>query len=320
MSKRENEKLKRKGQPRTMKKILVCSALVLLGISATFAQRRVKIKPAAKSKPIIFAVINDGQTLEPIGAIDKGELVPTVGGDSETKALTGFGKTYYKSQTVYNLIFGGAKNGTVTVKSFNPAADCGKNLATVTAASGKAKIKGLVMALATNETPLKSASGVRRMPTAAERGEIETLVRDEFTKQKVSTNALKNLHYHNLTALDADNDGKAELVGSYWVENSATERNLLFFIAEKDKSGKYNFGYSDYKKVTPQEVMSGELKDLDNGIYNELLLDDFEYDGDSTAEIFTITQGFEGNNFTVYSRREGKWVKAFEGSNYHCAY
>ncbi|MGI9036724.1 MAG: hypothetical protein ACR2GD_11885 [Pyrinomonadaceae bacterium] len=304
-----------------IKKILLCATLILLGISAASAQKRAKTASAAKPQPIIFAVLNDGKTLEPIGEIDKDKLVPTIGGDADTKALMNFGNAYYRPKTTYNLIFGGAKSGAVTVKSFNPKSDCGKNLADVSTVSSKSQIKGLVMALATNKTPSQTASGLRRMPTAAERTEIETLVRAEFAKQKVSADALKNLHYHNLTALDVDNDGKAEMVGSFWAESAPNERDLLFFIAEKDKSGKYNFGYSEYRKVKSEQLMSGaEIKSLDEGVDNELLLDVLAYGGDPAAKIFTVVQGFEGNNFNVYSKRGGKWTRVFEGSNYHCAY
>lgn len=302
-----------------MKKLLVGSTLILLAISMTFAQKSKQTKTSVKPKPIVFAVLNDGQTLEPIGQIDAGELVATVNGGDEAKSLTKFANTYYKPKTVYNLIFGSATNGTVTVKSYNSKSECGKNLADVTTQSTKIKLKGLVMGLATNEKTAKTASGVRRLPTAVERTEIESLVRAEFTKQKVAANAIKNLHYYNLTAIDVDNDGKAEMVGSFWVESSAKERNLLFFIADKNSEGKYVFGYSDYAKVTPADLMSGELKDLDE-LGGELLLDSLEYDGDTTAEIFTINKAFEGNNFHVYSRRDGKWTRVFDGYNYHCAY
>lgn len=292
--------------------------IITISIAAAAAQKK---RPAVKSKPkpIIFAVLNDGQTLEPIGEIDKGELTATVNGGDEPKILTSFTNTYYKPKAVYNLIFGGAKNGAVTVVSSSAKSDCAKNMATVTTQSVKAKLKGFVMALATGETPLKTASGVRRLPTAAERFAIETLVRAELLKQGVSTAAVKNLKYYNLTALDVDSDGKAEMVGSFWAETSAKERNLLFFIAEKDAGDKYEFGYSDYAKVTPENLMSGEMKDLDE-LGGELLLDALEYNGDTTAEIFTIKRAFEGNNFQVYSRQDGKWTKVFEGYNYHCAY
>jgi len=304
-----------------MKKINASILLVIFiaSLVSQIAAQRKRPPVKEKPKPIVFAVLNDGQTLEPIGVISKSELTATANGGDEPKVLTTFVNTYYKPQTTYNLIFGGAMNGKVTVKSSSPNSDCGKNLATVTTQSAKAKLKGMVMGLATNETKLIPAKGVRRLPTAAERSEIESLVRAEFAKQKVSANSLKKLQYYNLTALDVDDDGEAEMVGSFWVESSAKERNLLFFIADKE-SGKYQFGYSEYKKITPDEMMSGDLKDLDTGIGSELLLDALEYNGDTTAEIFTINKAFEGNNFTVYSRRDGKWTKVFEGYNYHCAY
>ncbi len=300
-------------------KLAVFCVLIFLSVSAAIAQKRTTQKPAAKPKPIIFAILNDGQTLEPIGEIDKGKLVATANGGDEPKVVTSFANKYYKPKTVYNLIFGGAANGTVTIDSYDSKSDCGKNLAQVSTKSAKAKLKGFVMGLATGEATAKTASGTRRLPTNAERSEIESLVRAEFTKQGVSPTAVKNLKYYNLTALDVDNDGKAEMVGSFWVETSAKERNLLFFIAGRDDGDKYKFSYSDYKKITPDDVMSGELKDLDE-LGGELLLDVLDYNNDATAEIFTISRAFEGNNFQVYSRQNGKWTKVFEGYNYHCAY
>ena len=295
--------------------------MVLLTNSIIFSQKRGKAKPAVKPKAIIFAVIDDGERMEPIAEIGKGKLVQAMGGDGDEKSLLNFSKNYYKPKSTYNLVFGGAKNGTVTVVSSNPKSDCGKNAASITTQSAKAKLKGLVMGLATNDMPQKTASGLRRLPTPAERSEIESLVRAEFVKQGISANAVKNLKYHNLTALDVDNDGIAEMVGSFWAENSADERNLLFFLAEKSKGGKYSFGYSEYQKITPDQVMSGELKDLDTeAMINELLLDALDYNGDKTAEVFTVVKAFEGYNYNVYSRQNGKWTKVFESSNYHCAF
>lgn len=298
-------------------KLSVCGALILLTASAAIAQKRAAPKPTPK--PIVFAVINDGEVIEPIGEIEKGKIVQTTGGDGDEKSLLNFSRSYYKPKTTYNLIFGGAKNGTITIVGSDPKSDCGKNSATVTTQSAKAKLKGFVMALATAEMPPKSASGTRRLPTAIERTAIESLVRAEFAEQGVSTSAAKNLKYYNLTALDIDSDGKAEMVGSYWVETSPKERNLLFFIADKDNRGEYKFGYSEYTKVTPDKLMSGEMKDLDE-LGGELLLDVFDYDGDAADEIFTVNKAFEGNNFHVYRRQAGKWARVFEGYNYHCAY
>ncbi|HQU85410.1 MAG TPA: hypothetical protein PKY59_19875 [Pyrinomonadaceae bacterium] len=302
-----------------LSKLTALSLIGLMSSTAIFAQRGKKPAPPQKPKTVVFAVLNDGRTLEPIGFIDKGELVEASNGSDDGAKLKKFSTTYYKPKTAYTLVFGGVDAGNVTVVKNDPTAECSTNLAEATYVSPKAKLKGMVMGLATNAA-VKKGTGVRRLPTATERAEIETLVRAEFVKNKVSAADAKTLKYHNLTALDVDSDGKAEMVGSFWVETSATERALLFFIADKGANGKYKFGYSEFRLVKQDEVMSGEIKSLDEGIYHELLLDTMEYDGDKTDEIFTYIQSFEGASFNAYSRREGKWVKSYDFANYHCGY
>ncbi len=293
------------------------TAAILVFTLTNFAQKRQTAPP--KSPTVIFAVTNAGKTIEPIAVIENGELKDASESAGSEEAAATFSKNYYKLKTTYDLIFGAAANGTVTIKSSNPKAECSKNLADITTVSSKAKMSQWVMGLAVSPKALKNGSGVRRMPTAAERAEIESLVRAEFVKQKVSAKAAKLLKYYNLTALDADNDGKAEMVGSYYVDSSAKEKNMLFFIAEKGADGKYGFGYSEYAKVTPDQVMSGNLKDLDT-LGGELLIDALDYNDDGTAEIFTISSAFEGNNFHAYNHKDGKWARVYEGYNYHCAY
>lgn len=273
---------------------------------------------AQTKKPIIFAVLNDGRTLEPIVQVENGKLV-----ELESNAENGwkdFSKNYYKPKTFYNLIFGGITGGKVSVINGPMEGDCASNMASVTTVSAKAKLKGLVMALATDMPVKKGTSGTRRTPTLAERTELEKIVRAEMTKQKVSAANLKGLRYHNLTALDVNNDKNAEFVGSYWLPTAKTERALLFFIAEKGADGKFAFTFSQFDLVKQADVMSNDIKDIDKGIFHELLLDTFDADGDGTAEIFTIGQAFEGNNFRIYKREADKWTKVKEIYNYHCGY
>jgi hypothetical protein len=296
----------------------VCISIVLLLVFTAAAQtKRPPIKP--KAKKIIFAVLNDGRTLEPIAFVDKGELTPATGGDAEPKVLADFAKTYYKPKGIYKMVFGGVDAGTVTIKSSDAKTECSPHTAQISWQSAKAKLRGMVMALATDLPMNKNASGLRRLPSAAERPEIEAMVRAEFTKNGVAASALRNLRSHNLTALDVDNDKTAELVGTYWVETAPTTRVMLFFIAEKN-GGKYAFGHSEFETVKQEDVMSGDIKNVDEGIYHELLLDIFDYDGDGTSEVFTYSQSFEGAGFSAYRRDSGKWTRVFEGANYHCAY
>jgi hypothetical protein len=289
--------------------ILLLISLMVVSVAA--AQRpRPTPKPPVKSKSIVFAVTDSGKELEPIAFISNGKLV-------EAPPQNNFKSLYYKPKASYSVVFGGAANGKVSVLKAM-SGDCAGNRANA-AVQSKAKLNDTVMALATNSS-VASGTGVRRLPTAAERTEIEKLVRAEFTKQKVSATMQKELRYQNLTALDIDKDGKAELVGSYWLAPGDKDRRMLFFIADKDASGKYSFGFSEYQHVTPDKVMSGDVKDTDQGIYHELLIDALDYDNDGRSEIFTMISAFEGNNFHVFRRQGGKWVKTFESYNYHCAY
>lgn len=293
--------------------------MILLSVSTIQAQKGRVVKPApTKAKPVIFAVLFDGKTIEPIGFIEKGKLVEPPGGDSESKILKSFAGIYYKPKTKYDLIFGSGTDGKVEIIK-SSIGECSGNSAEVTVRPVKAKLKGFVMALATNAPVKAKSSTVRRLPTATERAEIEKLVRAEFVKQSVPSAVLKELRYHNLTAVDVDNDGKVELIGSFWVAPKADERDLLFFIAEKGGNGKYLFTHSDYSANKPEDLMSGDVKDLDT-MGGELLLDVLDYDNDGVSEIFTTTQAFEGRNFAVYRRETGKWTKTFESYNYRCGY
>ena len=300
---------------------IIAFVVVLTGLLATYTfGQKARPKPVAKVKPIIFAVISDGGTVEPVAFVDNGKLVQPVSGGEEEAKLTFFNKNYYKPKAAYGLIFGGSNAGTVTIKSSDPKSECSANMAEVTTVTTRAKLKGNVMALATNAVATKKGSGVRRLPTAAERTEIEALVRAELAKQKIASSDAKTLKYQNLTAVDVDSDGLVELVGTFWVDTSTTSRALLFFIADKNSGGKYAFGFSEFQNMKQEDVMSGEISAVDTGVYQERLLDVFDYDNDGVAEVFTYIQAFEGASFNSYRREGGKWVLSFEGSNYHCGY
>lgn len=302
-------------------KNLLLSGCVAISCVVSFAiAQTAKGKPATAKTPI-FAVLGDGTSIEPIGYVDgRGRMTPAIDGASERRVLNAFHKTYFVKGTVYPLIFGGVPAGTVTLLSSNPAAECINFLGKTTAKTTRTPLKGNVMAIATAAKIAKPGSGVRRLPTAAERAEVEALVRAVYAKNGVPESATANLRSHNLTALDVDSDANAELVGTYWVDLSPTERGLLFFIAQRGADGKYAFGHSEYNKVAQSETMSEDIKDVDSGVYHERLLDIFDVDGDGTAEVFTYVMAFESAGFNVYRRRTTGWTRYFENSNYHCGY
>ncbi|HQZ83323.1 MAG TPA: hypothetical protein PLR83_08890 [Pyrinomonadaceae bacterium] len=298
---------------------LLAAMTVALCISSgtAFGQRKKTVKKPVPAKSVIFAVIDDGKTVSPIAVVSGGKLSEPAGGGDDAAKIEAFAKSYYKPKSSYRLIFGGAEAGTVRITSFDPKAECAKNTATVLVDSTKVKPKGFVMALATNVPSASKNAAFRRRPTETEKAEVEALVRREYEKNKLTP---KTLHFQNLTAIDTNGDGVAELVGSYWVEVDRLSRALLFFIAEKGKSGKYEFGYSDYRRFGQDGVMSGDIKDVDKGVYHELLVDYLDADGDGKAEVYTYTQSFEGAEFNVYHSDGSKWAKQYTFSDYRCAY
>ena len=290
-------------------------------LSATDGSAQSRKKSQASVKIPIFAVLNGGTTVEPIGYINsKGQMSGAVDGASERPILNAFHKSYYAKGKVFPLIFGGAPVGTATVVSADPSAECSNFLGEVRTKTSRTPLKGNVMALATVAQVKTSRKSERRAPTVQERSEIETLVRSEFAKQGLSKDAVAKLKSHNLTVLDVDGDSNPEFVGSYWIDVSATKRGLLFFIASRNSDGKIVVGHSAYNAVDQADTMSKDIKSVDEGVYHELLLDVFDVDGDGVAEVFTYTPSFEGAGFNVYKRSGKGWALHFEGSNYHCGY
>ena len=306
-----------------MSSLKLASATVVLTllVAASLPAQRTRPKAPPKRLPIVFAVLNDGTTVEPIGYVEKGTLTAAVDGATEAPKLSAFHRAFFKPESTYRLIFGGTNAGTVSIKSSDPKAECSSNTAQIVFTSQKVKLKGNVMALATDIATTTKGSGVRRLPTPAERAEIETLVREFLVAQKVTASAARNLKYHNLTAMDVDADGNAEMVGTFWADVSPTSRALLFFIANKEgTSGKYAFGFTDFRLIDQKDVMSGEISAVDSGVYHERLLDVLDVNNDGVAEVFTYIQSFEGVGFNAYRRANGKWTNIYEGSNYHCGY
>lgn len=297
-----------------MKKRNIVLALILSMVFATlgFAQK-------GETKKAIFAVLNNGKTLEPIAYIDKGKL-KEIGGETNPEEPFDLVNAFYKPKNTLNLIFGGINVGKATIVKDLKDSDCASNQAEISVSSLKVKPKGNLMALATNAVPKKQTNLIRKMPTANERKEINELVMREMKSKNVPIKNTGELRYHNLTKLDVDGDGNGEFVGTYWYETGAKKRSLLFFIAESDSAGPISMQFTAFNDYAEENVMSRDIKDVDDGIYHEFLLDMIDYDSDGQSEIFTISRGFESSNFNAYKRVEGKWNKVLETSNYHCGY
>src|SRR6476620_8462445 len=90
----------------------LCALAVFLTASAAFGQKP-KPTPQKPHPFVIFAVVNDGKTLEPIATVNKGKLEPTANGSDEAVVIAAFAKYYYKPGKKYQMLFGSAAAGTV---------------------------------------------------------------------------------------------------------------------------------------------------------------------------------------------------------------
>ncbi len=110
-----------------MRKFLVVLSLFSILSSVAFAQRK---KPKVAPRNTIFALLNDGKTLEPIAFIKSGKLME-LGEEASGENSKTFAKNHYKPKTSYNVIFGGKTVGTASVKKDFVGSDCAANQAEV---------------------------------------------------------------------------------------------------------------------------------------------------------------------------------------------
>ena len=220
-----------------MKKTFTSILLIFSLISPILAQAK---------KQIIFAVLNDGRALEPIVQVEKGKIVELQ--SNSENGWKDFSKMYYTPKTTYSLIFGGISAGKIDVVNGPNGGDCAANMAT-SPILPKSDSERFGDGFGNGYYTEKRKLGTRRLPTAEERTEIEKLIRAEMKNQKVSDANLKGLRSHNLTAIDANNDKKAEFVGSYWLPTAKTERAMMFIIAEKGADGKYALAHTDFQLI-----------------------------------------------------------------------
>lgn len=286
-----------------------------------------KAAPKGEPRPsaIVFAVTTGGgeMTIDPIlGLGPRGRVVPA--GNADEDGLKRFAADYYKPGRKYRLISGGGDAGTVIVKESKIGSDCFRTGASVEPQSA-GRLGGNVMGLATDSQTLGQRPPVRRAPTDEERAGVEKLARTLLAQKRVSAAQLRNLKTINLTALDFNSDGAAELVGTFKVARGKGAADLLFLLAESIGAAAgagYSAGLSNHVALKSADRPSPEVFDSagPGGLFSEILIDHLDIDGDGTGELFTHGQSLEGAQYKVYKKTRGRWSKLQEFYVYRCAY
>jgi hypothetical protein len=300
---------------------------IILSVAVPFAGSAPSAKALMQgggAKTVVFVVSQNVPayaSMIPILLIEQGQYKPPVAGDSDAAEIARFAAEYYGKGKKYRVLFGGGDAGSLTVQGATDS-ECERTAAKVSLRTS-AKLNKNVMALATNSDSLGRDAGSRRAPTPQERAAVLPLARNAFTQKGVPAALLSTLDVVNLTAMDLNGDGKAELVGSFVVKKTkgGQVRYVLFLIAEPDGNG-FKTGLANYERHTEKDIMSGANIDAigQGGIYTERLVDQLDLDGDGTAEVITITVGFEGDSYTIYQKKSGPWAKIYDFGNYRCAF
>jgi hypothetical protein len=309
----------------------ICATLAAfvfsLSLAGDFEKARAQQQRAAGAQDtVIFAVTrrrDAAYEFEPIATYRRGTFAGSITGESSPAELTRFANSYYRAGQSYRLIWGGAESGTVVAKQSQRESDCGKAAATADVQTS-VQLGGNRMALATNAPKLGLAKSSRRAPTDAERAQVKTHVERIFREKGVPAGALDKLKTINLTATDLNNDGTAELIGTYMIRRDGAEIFIdqLFVLAEPTAEGGVRVGVARHAQLKGTDFSDPESLESvgESAFQTEILLDQLDVDGDGAGEVFTISYSFEGTNYAIYKKGAKGWSRVQEFYNYRCAY
>ena len=311
---------------------VLLAALLTLSLASVFSLADGNRKPGgqmprpSQQKTVVFAVFGPGSEgasarMEPILILEGGKLTEPVSGGSDVEEINRFSNQHYRKGQKYRLLFGGAEAGAATVQKSIRDEECFRTGADISLQTD-AKLNRNVMALATNSESLGAGERSRRSPSAGERAQALELARTTFRQKGVAASLLPTMEVINLTAVDLDRDGKAELAGSFVVSKRTRkqERYVLFQLALPQGDG-YRAAFSNFEKFDEDAIMSGaSINAINQGVYVERLVEHLDLDGDRTNELVTTTTGLEGVTYYIYKRQSGAWAKVYEFGNYRCAF
>ncbi len=307
--------------------LLVGLLIVPLALLSSSVNSAVKTQ-ANQPSGVVFVVFGEkargvSPSMEPILILNGGKLSEPVSGGSDGDEIKRFSNEHYRKGARYRVLFGGAEAGTATITQSSINEECFRTGAEITLQTD-AKLNNNVMALATDSKSLGLAASERsrRAPTQAERAQALELARAAYKQKGVAAAMLPTMEVVNLTAIDLDRDGKAELAGSFVASKRTRgqERYAVFLLATPEGSN-YRTAFSNFNKVTEKDMMSGaSINAVNGGLYVERLVDHLDLDNDGTSELITTSTGLEGVTYYIYKRQNGAWNKVYEFGNYRCAF
>lgn len=261
---------------------------------------------AGRTNGILLSV-EKGETsgdfwVEPIAVVNKGEFEkPPDFCDRNSPEAQRFQSQYFKAGRTYQLLFGGANAGTITI---SPAiANFSGGIAEL---NGSLVLEEGDMALATNSTNLTKQSGYRRAPTQEERSAAEDLARSMFRGTGSSDDAASRMKLDSLTVAQLVQGGSPGLIGTAEVagENISKYNRFLFFVGAKQRNAA---AYSPYFTWYSHPHDDADAETLQ-------LVDVVDFDGRGTSALIVLVGYAETHRFQIYKPGAGSSPGAIGGA------
>jgi len=282
------------------------AGLLLLGaVVVGNSQGTRKAKPAAPglkkagatvAGTVVFCVtkFEEQVTLDPIVIYNNGQYSNPLP-DEDADFIRQVEAKYLRKGQKHRVIFGGAEAGTVTVGDRQEF-----GLTTSATMQSSIKLNNEVNALATSSPTLGTKQNSRRSPTTEERAAMMKLMSDALKLKKVGASVIAKAQVNNITAIDLDGDGKAELIGSFALGQENLPAHGLFLIAEQ-QNGQY------------QSAVTWYFKGSEENSQQRRLIDVLDLDGDGVAEVFVKGSYYESTDFIIYKKVKGVWKSVYQG-------
>jgi hypothetical protein len=157
------------------------------------------------------------------------------------------------------------------------------------------------MALAADSDSLGVPESSRRAPSPNERSTVLRLAKRAYRRRGVRAPLLTGIKITNLTSVDLDHDGNAELIGSFRIERDQ-KASLLFLIVGTN---------GDNYRIALQLYDEG----LESG---EDFVDALDLDGDGIGEVITQVSGSEVWEYAIYKRKADRWQVVYKRGGGGC--
>ena len=126
------------------------------------------------------------------------------------------------------------------------------------------------------------------------------LMREAYKQKGVTAARLAKVEVINITAMDLDADGNAELIGSFFIRDQNYNTWALFLIAEA-RNNLY------------QSVLTWYQKSDEGNVEVRRLIDILDLESDGVAEVFVTSSYYESTDFTIYKKVNGVWRSVYQG-------